>query len=249
MARPTLVLLSLSPWSERARWAFDHHRLAYTRIDHAPVLGERRLRKIVGRRDGRPATVPVLVDGDTVLTDSWDIAQYADRLGSGPKLLPAEHAAEIRRWNDLADRTMAHGRALVVAGLLADPDALDESMPPGVPKLVRVLARPVNRLGTKWFARKYGVDITDLAPHEAAIREGLAALRAGLGGNDYLLGGFTYADIVLTNLLQAVVPVADEYMQVGPATRRTWTHPALAREFADLVQWRDDLYRRHRRPA
>lgn len=95
---------------------------------------------------------------------------------------------------------------------------------------------------------RVGVD-TDLAPHEAAIREGLAALRAGLGGAAHLLGTFTYADIVMTNLLQAVTPVADEFMKIGPATRRVWTHPALAREFADLVQWRDDIYRHHRRPT
>ena len=248
MSAPALVVLAVSPFSERALWAFDHHRLPYQRIDHTPVLGERRLRKLLGKREG-PATVPVLLDGATVLATSWDIVNHADRIGTSHKLLPAEHLAEIRRWNDLADRTMAHGRALVVANLLASPAALDESMPPGTPQLVRRLARPFNRLGTQWFARKYGVDITDLAPHEAAIREGLAALRAGLHGAQYILGSFTYADIIMTNLLQAVVPVADEFMPIGPATRRVWSHPALAREFADLVQWRDDIYRRHRSPA
>lgn len=248
MSAPTLVVLSVSPWSERARWVFDHHRLPYQRIDHTPVLGERRLRKLLGKREG-PATVPVLLDGATVLTDSWAIANHADRLGTNTRLLPPEHLAEIRRWNDLADRTMAHGRALIVANLLASPEGLDESMPPGTPRLICWLSRPINRIGTKWFARKYGVDITDLAPHEAAIREGLAALRAGLGGAAHLLGTFTYADIVMTNLLQAVTPVADELMKIGPATRRVWTHPALAREFADLVQWRDDIYRHHRRPT
>jgi glutathione S-transferase len=47
--------------------------------------------------------------------------------------------------------------------------------------------------------------------------------------------------------MQAIVPVADEYLRLGPGTRAAWTRESLAREFADLVRWRDDLYRDHRR--
>jgi hypothetical protein len=39
-----LVSLHVSPWSERAKWALDHHRLAYTVVEHVPIAGERRLR-------------------------------------------------------------------------------------------------------------------------------------------------------------------------------------------------------------
>ena len=50
LARPRLVryarlmvdLYSLvySPWSEKARWALDHHRIAYRRVRYEPVIGE-----------------------------------------------------------------------------------------------------------------------------------------------------------------------------------------------------------------
>lgn len=128
----TLVLLPYSPWSERARWALDHHRLAYQTIVHAPVIGERRLRKLVAGRV-RPATVPVLIEGETVLTDSWDIAAHADRVGAGPALLAEGRVEEAKRWAGVCDAAMCGGRALVVAGLLRTPAALDESMPPAVP--------------------------------------------------------------------------------------------------------------------
>lgn len=246
MATPTLVLLHVSPWSERVRWTFDHHGLAYEKIAHVPVIGERRLRRLVGGRV-RPATVPLLIDGETVLTDSWSIATHADRLGAGASLFPAARLDEVRRWAELADVTMARGRALLVAAMLRDPAALDESMPPGVPKWLRRLLRPINRRGTLWFGRKYGVTLDDLTAHEDALRAGLDALRAGLGDSSYLLGDFSYADIATATMLQGVLPVADEYIRLGPATRAAWTHAELAAQYPDLLRWRDELYRRHRR--
>jgi glutathione S-transferase len=242
----TLVVLSISPWSERARWALDHHGLAYRTVEHIPLIGERRLRKLVGRRAG-PATVPVLIDGDTVLTDSWDIARHADRVGSGSPLIADEQVDAVRRWNTLVDAAMQHGRALTVAGMLASPAALDETLPPPVPGWVRRLARPISRWSVGWFGRKYGVDTTDLARHEAAVREALDALRAGLGGRPFLLGRFSYADIVAATLLQGVRPVDDSFIPMGPATRAVWTNTQLAGEYADLLRWRDELYLAHRR--
>lgn len=248
MNAPTLVVLHVSPWSERARWAFDHHALPYKRVDHMPVLGELRLRRLVGRRDG-PATVPVLVDGDTKLFSSWEIARHADMLGARSKLFPNEHYPEIQRWNDLADATMSAARGLIVAGMLADPESMDESMPPAVPRWIARLSRPINRSGTKWFGRKYGVDPRATDAARAKLRETLTHLRTALARRPTIFNNFTYADIVTATLLQGVSPVADEYIRLGPATRRVWTQPALAAEFPDLLRWRDELYRDHRRPS
>jgi glutathione S-transferase len=33
---------------------------------------------------------------------------------------------------------------------------------------------------------------------------------------------------------------------VGPRTREAWTQPELAREFADVLAWRDAVYAKHR---
>ena len=105
-----LIRTRYSPWSERAAWVLDHHRLVYDTVEHVPFIGERRLRKIVGPEKKR-VSVPVLIAGDEKLTESWDIALYGDREGKGPKLIPPEQKDEIHRWNDLADEVMAAGRA------------------------------------------------------------------------------------------------------------------------------------------
>jgi len=241
-----LVILKISPWSERARWALDHHGLAYQTIEHAPFLGERRLRRLVGSRNER-ATVPVLLAEGQTLTESWDIALHADREGSGTKLIPEEHADEVRRWNTLADQAMAAGRALVVAAMLESPAALDESVPRGVPSFLRPALRPMGRYGMKWFGRKYGVHLADLPLHLAKMKAALQTHREALAKRSpYLLGSFSYADIVMASTLQGVSPVDNRYIQLGPALRRAWTREELAAEYSDLVAWRDRLYAQHR---
>lgn len=246
MSDRVLVVLPVSPWSERARWSLDHHGLAYKTVEHAPFLGERRLRRLVGPGAAK-ATVPVLVDGDTKFTESVDIARHADRLGAGAKLFPAGADDDIARWCSVADAGMAGGRALVSRGMLANSEALDEALPPEVPGFVRPVARPVTRYATRWFARKYGLDLDDVAGAEAKVRRALDALRAGLaGGREYLRDGFSYADIAMATLLQGVRPVEHARYPFGPATRRVWTHEALAAEYGDLIAWRDEVYRRHR---
>lgn len=243
-----LVILPLSPWSERARWALDHHQLPYQTIIHAPFLGERRLRRLVGPHKPR-VTVPVLLAGDQVLSESWDIALYAEREGRGAPLLPPERAAEIRGWNDRADEMMAVGRALVMGAMLASPEALDESLPPAVPGFLRPLLRPVTGYGSRWFARKYELRLDQAPAQVAQIRAALRALRTALAASSpYLLGSFSYADIAAATSLQGIAPVADRHLRLGPATRRAWTNEELKAEFPDLVAWRDRIYDQHRRP-
>lgn len=243
-----LVVLPVSPYSERARWALDHHRLAYQTITHVPFLGERRLRKLVGP-DQPKATVPVLLTGEATLTDSWDIASFADRTGSGARLIPADRETEIRDWNRRANDTSASVRGLIVARMMDNPAALDESQPPATPRFLRPLVRPVARHAMRWFAQKHGVDPADEAGPRAAMRALLVELRGALGGRPYLTGSFSYADIVMASCLQGISAVADEYIPLGPATRAVWTQPELIAEFSDLVTWRDRLYAQHRRPG
>lgn len=241
---PTLLSLHYSPWSERARWALDHHGLAYQLVQHAPFLGERRLRRVVGRHVER-ATVPVLVAEGEVLRDSWDIALYADARGAAEKLFPRGLEDAIRVLADVAERTMFETRGLVTAALLSDA-ALDEAQPRAIPKPLRPLLRPVARYGTLWFARKYALDLTELEAQRQTLARGLTTFRERYGARPYLFERFTYADIVFCSLLQAVKPVDDRYIRLGPAWRSAWTQPALADEFADLIRRRDELYAAHR---
>jgi len=243
-----LVVLKTSPWSERAKWALDHHGLAYETINHTPFLGELRLRRIAGGRGTKRVTTPVLVDEGRVFTESWDIALYADQVGKGSTLIPLDQEAEIRRWNDVAEDAMKAGRALLIPRLRASGPALDATLPPFFPRWIRPALRPVTRYVTDWFTRKYDLRLDEAPAHLAKMRSALETLRSALAkSSPYLLGRFSYADMVMAILLQGVVPVADRYFPLEAPMRVAWTREDLAAEFADLIAWRDRLYEQHRR--
>jgi glutathione S-transferase len=45
-----LVALHYSPWSEKARWALDHHGVAYRYEEYKILLGEPKLRLATKKR-------------------------------------------------------------------------------------------------------------------------------------------------------------------------------------------------------
>lgn len=237
---------SFAPWCEKARWALDHHGLAYRYTEHVPLVGELALR-VAARRPRGLVTVPLLVDGREVLMDSVAIARHAERVGRGAPLFPAGRDEEIAAWNAESERVMTSGRAMLLSRLARSDAALREQLPPFVPGALRGMLRPLALAGVGFLARKYGVRPDDDAQHEARARAALDALRAALrGGRDYLLDGFSFADVTMATALQFVLPVAARYIALGPATREAWTHPSLAAEYADLLAWRDTLYAEHR---
>lgn len=238
---------SFAPWCEKARWALDHHGVPYRYTEHVPMVGELSLR-IAARKMRGLVTVPLLVDGDEVLMDSVAIARHAERQGSGTPLFPAGREEAIAAWNERSEAVMTSGRAMLLGRLGQSSAALREQLPPFVPGALRGLLEPLASSGVGYLARKYGIRPGEDAPHEARAREALEALRAALGGREWLLDGFSFADITMATSLQFIQPVGDEYMALGPATREAWTHSTLAAEHSDLLAWRDRLYAARRRP-
>ena len=246
--RPRLVSIRYSPWSERARWALDHHQIAYRILEHEPFLHELRLRHLAGWPRER-ATAPLLLAGGRRYRSGWEIAGYADTAGSGPRLIPEALEPAIREVDALVERMLQAGRTLLVAALLEDPEGLDASWPRFVPGAVAGALRPVARYATRWFSQKYALDLTQ-AQTEAqlqVIRAELDDVRRRLNGRELLLGSFSYADILVATVLQLVEPVSDRHWKLHPAHRRLWTRPELAEEYRDLLAWRDSAYDRYRR--
>ena len=242
-----LVSIRYSPWSERARWALDHHRIAYRILEHEPFLHELRLRHLAGWPRER-ATAPLLLDGGRRYRSGWEIAVYADTAGGGtPQLIPETLEPAIHEVDVLVDRTLQAGRTLLVAALLEDSEALDASWPSFVPRAVAAPLRPLARFGTRWFSRKYALDLADIEPQLHVIRTELDEVRRRLNGRELLLGSFSYADILVASMLQLVEPVSERHWKLRPELRRLWTRQDLADEYRDLLAWRDSVYERYRR--
>lgn len=240
----TLLEMPFSPWSEKARWALDHHRFAYDKRTYVPLLGELGLRQRLGRWRGK-VSVPVLFDAASTIADSYEIAKYADARGSGSPLVPPEREREIAHWNERAQVVMSTGRALSLDRALKMPEALDDMAPRGFPDLGGV-SRALTSVGVRFVQRKYAVSDQDVRRVRAVLDEMRAALARG---RRYLLGDFTFADVAACAALQFVSPVSDAHFPIGPGTRKSFEDPELARDYADLLEFRDRVYAERRRPS
>jgi glutathione S-transferase len=250
------VALPYSPWSEKARWALDHHRVPYREVLYQPLIGEPAMRFRQRRWTGR-VSVPVLFDGSMHYDDSRAIALYAEGVGRGTPLFPDRLMAQIEHFEALSEQGGRSARALTLHRILESKELLSEMLPTRLGRTLGGAATAMAAFGVRRTLRKYGADALSLAEHEAQlvsvldeIRAALGGLGAEPGGPSCLLGGFTYADICVSQVLQGVSPVADRAggFRVGRELRRATAveQSALAARYRDLLDWRDALYGRDR---
>ena len=102
--RPLLIVGSyLSPYVRKVLVCLEIKGIAY-QVDHlVPFFGNDRFSELSPLR-----RIPVLVDGDLVLTDSSVICQYLEDLKPSPSILPADIRDRARaRWlEEFADTRM-----------------------------------------------------------------------------------------------------------------------------------------------
>lgn len=256
-----LVAIPFSPWSEKARWALDHHRLSYREHRYQSPIEEPWLRLRLRKFRGK-VSVPVLFDDvrGQAYCDSFDIARHADAIGGGAPLMAAPDFERVRAFDLLSERGLAAARPLALARVLSDEASLDELVPKAVRRSAPKLGRALARQGIERVLRKYRRFPTP-ADAERELRTALEELTAGLDaastlhpkadgeGPVTLLPQFSFADIAAAQLIQFVVPVTSPTFRIGRATRQTFGSEALAKEFASLVRWRDDLYTTYRQPV
>ena len=224
----TLYGLTQSPWTEKARWALDHHGIGYRYHEHVPVLGEVLLRhKARSRPPGTKATVPLLVDADQVLPSSLAIARHADVLGGGAPLFPSGAEGDIERWADVSDRIIGAARVRVLAGLRTNREAQLEAVPSFIPGVLRPHLKSMAVTASMFLGSKHGASRDPEAEAEGVLRPALEVVRKALAGRATLLDAFTFADVAVAASLQALVPHARA--PFGPGTRAIWENVALAR--------------------
>ena len=234
---PTLYAIHYSPWSHRARWALEHHQIPFHYREHTPLLGEfsLRLRARSGGVQGR-VTAPMLVLPGEVISDSWDIICYADRVGAGSPLQTQN--SEIANWATCLEPAYDAARQRVTRKTLESPSALAEAAAGAVPGWLAGPSRPIAAIGARFIARKYGFDPNDECTQEPLIA-GLESIREALDSGPFLYDTFSAADIMAACLITAVQPHTAAPLK--PATRAVWTDDALVERFSDLVTWRDQL--------
>lgn len=240
-----LIGEDFSPWTEKARWALDHHGIAHSFIQYQPLIDEPWLR-IKSRNLTSKASVPVLLADGEIIRESFPIARWAELEGSATTLFPKEREEDIAEWNDRSDRALRAARALFFTRLVDDPEAQLDNLPPFIPNRLRPFMRPMVKTGVAYLRAKYGADrnFTERARND--LDSELTFLRDQLKRGRYLLGEFSYADIAMAVVCQFFSPITADHIPLAPANRRCWTDPSLCKTHADIIEWRDDLYAKHR---
>ncbi|MEA2223939.1 MAG: glutathione S-transferase, partial [Solirubrobacteraceae bacterium] len=134
----TLITIPISHFCEKARWALDRAGVGYEERAHLQVIHW----LAVKRAGGGGKTVPVLVCGDTVLSESADILAFADaRAPADRRLYPddAQEAAAVRALErDFDERLGPHGRRWMYEHMRGQRKLVKQYAPTGVPRWQRL---------------------------------------------------------------------------------------------------------------
>ncbi len=241
-----LIGLFYSPWTEKAKWALDYHQLPYTYKEHLMIFDMPFLRFKLRRPFG-DVTVPALIDGPIRLTDSWDIARYAENLGKGKKIFPENHLKKIQEFNEWSEQALSASRVLMTEKISKDPEALMTALPKFIPEVFRKYFLFMAKIGLGYIQKEFDTK-SQLGCCEEKLRKVFEILRKSLAQSKtgYLLDELTYADIAMAVSLQFISPISERYQKIPDALRRCEHHEKLAKEFSDLIKWRDLIYQKHR---
>ena len=241
-----LIGIHYSPWTIKARWALDLKKNSFQYQEYTPLLSEPSLRLKIRRFRGR-ISVPVYLDGSLILADSFEIASYADKKGSGPSLVPSSKRCHIHEWNLIGHRIAAAGRALVLHKAKKNKNVLLEALPAPLQKSQKI-GFIIGKIGLRYVTHKYGKKYLEAAQKILAqdLKEVTTHLKLTQNQpRKYLLDEFSLADIAIASALQFVDPVGNDFIQLGKHARLTFQQPNLIALFADLLQWRDQIFSSH----
>ncbi len=242
-----LITIPFSHYCEKARWALDRCNVRYEEDGHLPLF-----HYLANRRAGASRTVPVVVDGDLLITDSSRIVAWADSRKPGTLIPTGERRTEALALEDDFDQKLGPAtRRWAYYHLLPRTD-LDHVITRGVPRWQALALKAVRPIAVGLLKRGLKIDAAGVERSRQRIEDTFAAVAARLAdGRRYLTGDrFTVADLTFAALASPILlprehpfglPAAEEF----PAEPRT-----------QLVAWRDSvagafaarLYAEHRSP-
>lgn len=246
----TLWHISISHYSEKARWALDHKGVPYR--PRAPIPGAHMVVAAWLTR-GRNLTFPVIDLNGCHIGDSSEIIGALEERHPKPALYPAD-PAERRRALALEDwfdeQLGPYVRRFVFHELLRDPDRFVEVAGQAAPRafeLMGSVGQGVARalIGTRYRAR----DDASAERALAKVLTGFGRLEAELGKGDYLVGdAFGVADLTAASLLYPLVLPHEGYLTVD---RMPEPVERLRNELRGRrgYRWVQEMFRRHRRLA
>ena len=237
-----LYQFELSQFSEKIRLILDYKGLEYKKIEVTPGIGQLDLYKMSGQRQ-----VPVLKDGDTVISDSTEIAFYLDRKFPAKPIVPVDsiQRAQCLIMEEWADESIGlKGRTAFVGALNQNPNFRTSILPKEVPDFFKNILGAVPGDVLDFFGSGVGLGGDAVKYAQRGLKQDLEALTAMVQNQPYLLGEQpTLADFSVAALSILLKFPAGDYLDI-PEYLKGKGIPGLGdnAEYAPFFEWRDRLY-------
>lgn len=242
-----LYQFELSHYSEKVRFILDYKGLNYRKIEVTPGIGQFELMRLSGQRQ-----VPVLKDGDTVVADSTEIANYLERKYPGPALIPTDSLKKgqcllMEAW---ADESIGLNSRKAFAGALNQYGNFRSSiLPSNTPELIKGLVRSVPGEFLDILGTGVGMGGDSVKEAQKILKQNLEALSLILSNQPYLLGDQpSLADFAVAGLSMLLKFPSGSYLDI-PEELKGKGIPGLAdnSSYSVFFDWRDRLYTDYRK--
>ena len=215
----------------KVRMALQAKGLSFREVEVTPGIGQVSLFRLSGQRQ-----VPVLVDGDDVVSDSSAICRYLEEMRPEPALIPADpkQRAQMQLIEDWADTTLAAAvRSALLQAAADDAQLREVLLPDDVPSPVRQLMSGLPGGWLSSFGELLGQE------QRASMLCSLRSVADGLDPNGCLVGhAISLADLALAAQLSLLrFPASSGESLAGRGVPGISDHPRLQ----NLFRWRDQL--------
>ncbi len=242
-----LYQFELSHFSEKVRLVLDYKGLAYRKIEVVPGVGQFDLFRISGQRQ-----VPVLKDGNKVITDSTAIALYLDKTYPDRPIIPTDPQKKatcllLEQWAD--NSIGVKGRSILLEGLKSS-SLRTSILPSGTPDIFKNLVGSIPTEAIDLLGMGVGLTPEAMRAAKAEMHRSLESICMLLAQNSYLTGDTpTLADLTVAGLTLLLKIPEGPYLNV-PFNLKGKGVPGFADnpDYDVFFTWRDKLYADFRNP-
>jgi glutathione S-transferase len=244
-----LYQFELSQYSEKVRLILDYKELDYKKIEVTPGVGQIDLFRLSGQ-----SKVPVLKDGETIITDSTDIAFYLDRKFPEKPIIPTDPLlrGQCLLMEEWADESIGlKGRKALIGALNQNPNFRTSVLPSNTPDFLKTLVGAVPSEILDFFSSGVGFGGNEVKDAIQGLKQDLEALSLILQHRPYLVTDEpTLADLAVAGLSMTLKFPAGDYLSI-PSELKGKGIPGLADNstYEPFFAWRDRLYSTYRKSS